>query len=311
MRGVLCRIPVVWVVAAGVVAVPPAANARDAADLVRAWKNAGRVERRELAPRLIEERRALAPYLRAALRAGGRDEKLFACALLPELRDLDAVPALIEATRDADLAVRRRAVSALRRLGDGRAAARLREIVGNAGDRALLKRAMAGLGRVGATQDAALIAPHLQDANEDVRVIAAAALAMLGDSRGAGALIAATRSDDPRARKNATFALGYLSDPASLARLHEIAADPAGQWRSYAAMALARRETVFLPLPDRVARLAEFGRARDRLLATWALDELTEIGAPHAIPALRELAQARVRVRTLAGYRLGILEGAP
>jgi HEAT repeat protein len=79
---------------------------------------------------------------------------------------------------------------------------------------------------------------YLEDPDESVRVNAAAALAMLGSDAGEAVLLAATESGDPQARREATYALGYLDSLASVQRLWAIASDPrAGgarkrRWRS-------------------------------------------------------------------------------
>ncbi len=257
--------------------------------LIQAWLPAGRSDRALIEDALVERRPTSLPALRQAARAGGVAEKLFASAMLAQMRDLDSAATLLTATADSDPRVRTRAVTALRIIGVRDAVPRLRQLA-RAESGAVLKVSLAALGELGTSRDAPLIRPFLSHPDEDVRVMAAGALAMLGDGRGQETLLAATRGSDPLAQKNATYALGYLGTPEAAARLHEILGDPAGQWKSYAVIALALQALRAQTLPQQVVTLDALARGPDRLAGTWALDRLVDLDDPAATQALATLA---------------------
>src|SRR5690606_26919973 len=111
--------------------------------LVRAWTQAPARERGPIVEALIARRAEAQPVLWDTARFGAAPEKIFACSLIAELRDLDGVEAVIEASADADVRVRRRAATALRILADRRAAPRLRAILRGEADLGVLKTALA------------------------------------------------------------------------------------------------------------------------------------------------------------------------
>ncbi len=258
--------------------------------LVQAWPAATRPDRALIEDALVEQRATSLPALRQAVRAGAVAEKLFACALLAEMRDQESATTLLVATLDADARVRTRAVSALRIIGDRSAAARLRQLVRAEKSGPILKVSLVALGELGTAGDAALVRPLLSHAYQDIRVMAAGALGMLGDSAGEEILLAASRGADPWTQKQATFALGYLGSPAATARLHEILDDPFAQWKSYAAMGVALQQLRVQSPPEQVATLDALARGQDRLVADWALDRLVDLGTPQATQGLATLA---------------------
>ena len=277
--------------------------------LVQAWPGATRPDRTLIEDALVERRATSLPALRQSARAGAVAEKLFACALLAEMRDQGSTATLLTATTDSDARVRARAVSALRIVGDRSAASRMRQLVRGEKSGPVLKVSLAALGELGTSRDAGLVRPLLSHPSEDVRVMAAGALAMLGDQGGQEIVLAATRSADPWVQKQATFALGYLGTPEATARVHEILDDPSGQWKSYAVMALALQELRAQFPQEQVVTLDSVARGQDGLAADWALDRLVDLASAEATQELATLTgqpgelgrQAARRLKAIAG----------
>lgn len=278
--------------------------------LVRAAVQAPAVERGAVLDALLDDRAATLPILRSQARTGTREAKLLATGMLAEMRDGGGVPALLDASRDADEQVRQSALAALRTLGDPRAARRFRELVRQGGRGGPLKLAAAGLGKVGGQADLALLRGLLGNTDESVRVTAAGALAMLGSDEGLQVLLDAVDGDNPLAQKNATYALGFVRSAAAAGeRLQQILDDPQGRWKSYAVIALTQRRQPAQSRADQIASLTLLGRGRDHIAADWAIDQLTDLTDPEATEVLRELgtragalgAKARLRVRVREG----------
>jgi len=274
--------------------------------LVREWQTAPRPEREQIADAIAERGEPSLAVLRDVAATGGRDEKVFACSMIAELRDADGVPAVLTATTDPDVEVRRRAATALRILGDVRARPRMRALLRSAEDLGVLKTALATLGRIGSGTDRGRVRPFLAHADAEVRVVAAIALAMLGDARGRDVLLAAIDGGNPGAQKQATFGLGYIDDAAARARLQAILDDPAGRWKSYAAIAITIGDMRSLSAAEKVAMLAPIARGRSRVASRWALEELTDLGTPEARAVIGTLADGTRPVAASARRRLAI-----
>lgn len=279
--------------------------------LLKAWQGAPRFEKAAVAAAIVERRTEVLPLLRDKVRSGDRDEKMFACSVIAETRDRDGVAALLTATADPDVKVRRRAATALRILSDRRAAARLRELLRSEPDLGVLKTAIVALGRLGQQADVALIVPFLTHADYGVGVVAAGALAMLGDQRGLDLVIQATYSSDPGLQKSATYALGFFAAPPAGERLQAILADPNGAWKSYALIALAERKLAQQSTAEQIQTLDGLARGRSRTLAEWSVERLTDIGTPAAAAALAKAADRSSPVGGMAARRLNLLEGKP
>ena len=279
--------------------------------LVHAWAQAPREERGPIAEAIAARRAESLPALWEAARFGSTPEKVFACSMIAELRDRDGVDALVDATSDGDVRVRRRAATALRILADGRAAPRLRVIARTESDLGVLKTALAALGKLGQARDVLVIAPFLAHADTGVRVVAAGALAMLGDERGLGLVLQATNDGDPGVQKNATYALGLFNAPAATARLDAILADPQGAWRAYALLAKAEHALAGQTPTQQLALLDEFSQMHSRTVAEWAVDRLTDLGGSGAADVLRRVSNRPTPVGRLAARRLAAMESQP
>ncbi len=274
--------------------------------LVGEWQAASRPDRERIADAIAARGEPSLVVLRNVAETGNRGEKVFACSMIAELRDADGVPAVLTATTDSDVEVRRRAATALRILADVRARPRMRTLLQSAEDLGVLKTALATLGKIGARSDRARVRPFLAHADPEVRVVAAIALAMLGDESGRNVLLTAIASDNPGAQKQATFGLGYLDDAASRARLQAILDDPGGRWKSYATIAITVRDMGSLSAAEKVTMLFPIARGRSRIANRWALEELTDIDTPEARAVIRTLADGTRPVALSARRRLAI-----
>lgn len=272
--------------------------------LIEQWKTAARTERPALAAEMIARRGQVLPELRAAVRTGDRAEKLFACSMIAELRDRDSLADVIAATGDTDVVVRRRAATVLRILGDARSAVRLRRIVREESDRGVLMSTIAALGRVGKPADIAAIEGFLTGDDAGVRVIAAGALAMLGDERGLEVVLIGSESDDPEVRSSATYALGLFDAAAAGERIDAILADSDGAWKAYARIARVERQLRREAAAEQVRTLEDLANGRSRVAAEWAVDRLTDIGGAGAIAALRSVRERSTPVGGKAQRRL-------
>lgn len=277
--------------------------------LMQAWKQAPPTDRPQIADALLDNRAATLQLLRAQATSGDAESKRVACGMLGELRDTGALPALLAATADPDEEVQARAVTALRSIGNTAAAPRLRQLVRTTPSRAVLKRAIVALGKLGGGADIALIRPFLAHADQTVQVIAAGALAMRGNREGQDFLLAAIDSDDPLAQKNATLALGYLDTAEARARITQILNDPASRWKSYALIAQTLQDRRGLSPAADATTLENLARGRDRVASTWAMTELTDSDTPEALQALQRLTGRSGRRGTVAQARLKIAEG--
>lgn len=303
----------------GALAVSSAASAQVRPDyrtasprsLVQAWRSAPREDRGAIADAMITRRAQVLPALWDSARFGDREEKMFACSMIAEMRDRDGVDAVLAATADGDVKVRRRAATALRILNDGRAAPRLRELARTEGDTGVLKTALAALGRLGNRGDVALIKPFLSHGDPGVRVVAGGALAMLGNESGLDLVLQATSSSDPGVQKSATYALGLFASPLAAQRLQAIVDDPQGAWKAYALVGLAERRVASQSNSQRVQTLEALARGRSRTLAEWAVDRLTDIGNADAAAALQNVVSKKTPVGPMAQRRLRVLGVVP
>jgi HEAT repeat protein len=279
--------------------------------LVTALKSAPDAERNNVAEAMIARRAEVLPVLRESAQSGDRMEKVLACSMIAEMRDRGSLDAVLAASADRDVVVRRRAATVLRILADGRARPRLRALLQSESDLGVLKSAIAALGGVGQRRDVANIEPFIRHADLGVRVTAAGALAMLGDQRGLDLVIQATFDADPGIQKNATYILGLFSATAAGDRLQAILDDPAGAWKGYALVARGQRLLAKQSLTEQVTTLDGLAHGRSRTLAEWAVDRLTDIGNADAIAILRTVRERPTPVGRLAERRLLVLGVQP
>ena len=278
-----------------------------ARSLVSAWPTAAREERPLIEDALFSQRAKALAALRTTALEGSTDERMFACGLLGFMRDGDAVPTLLKAVRDPDEKVRTRAVTALRMVGNREALPGLRELAAMPIDGSLLKVAIAALGTLGGTEDIPRIRPYLSHPDENVRVMAAGALGMLGSYEGESTLLAATRSDDSLASKNAAYGLGYIDTTASTERLQSMIDDPNGTWKSYASIALQLHALRRMSTTDETRSLAALAQNSDSVVSLWAIERLAELATAGGKESLAGLAAGTGRPATAARRTLAAL----
>lgn len=278
--------------------------------LVDNFRKAGPADIEDVADELFSRRSESVAALRALLATGDAGDRETACGLLGELRDRSAVDALLAATFDSERHVKNRAVSALHKIGDRRVVPRLRQLLRTEVVSGTVKRAIVGLGKMGSGEDVALLRPYLAHQDESVRVTAAGALAMLGNGEGEDILLAATRSNNPAAQREATGVLGYLPTNNARTRLQEIIDDPNGAWKSYALIARAIQSQRTVSAADKAASLETLARSGNRIVASWALDELSDAPTPEATAAIRRLSTRPSRIGRRAQLRLRVKEAS-
>jgi HEAT repeat protein len=279
--------------------------------LVDALRTAPAEEWHAIAEAMIARRAEVLPTVREAVRSGNRTEKVLACSLIAEMRDRESLEVVLDATADRDVVVRRRAATVVRILADGRARPRLRALLQSEADLGVLKTAIAALGRVGQHRDRQNIQPFLAHHDHGVRVVAASALAMLGDQSGLDLVLEATVAAEPGVQKSATYGLGLFADARAAERLRAILDDPNGAWKSYAQIAQAQRRLARQSVAEQIATLDTLAHGRSRTLAEWAVDRLTDIGGDDAAGVLRKLQAKSTPVGRLAARRAVLLETQP
>ncbi len=247
-------------------------------EILDGWDSASPGVRQALRKALDDDAATARPALVDALERGPLSHKLLACEVLGRVADPAACEALRKALWDPEPKVQAKALTALSP-GPGAADA-VRAKLAEAPRGAVLKAGLAALGRLGSSEDLALLATYLDDPDEAVRVNAAAALAQLGDERGESVLLNALESPDPQARREATYALGFIDSAESVRRLEAIVLDPQGRWRTEAEIALALHDLRSLPTEsDRIGYLSVLAAGDNEERADWARARLSELGA--------------------------------
>jgi len=147
--------------------------------------------------------------LRRRLKDDNPEVRYTVALALGELRDRDAVEALIEATE-----------------GDGHPLPR--------------QAAVIALGLIGDPRATGALARMLRDAPPDVRFQAATSLVQVNPDKAAGHLRTALKDPDPEVRAAAAAAMGDLDQAVSTNALAALLEDPAGPVQLEAAVALSR-----------------------------------------------------------------------
>lgn len=272
--------------------------------LIGYWKNASRADRGKIEEALLENRSLSLPGLREAVSSGSSQEKMLAADFLVEMRDKESIDVLLAATINPDERVQVRMIIALRDIGDSRALVRMRELVRTTQGGPVLKSSLVALGRLGSSSDLALIRSWLSHGDESVRVNAAAALAMLGSSEGQEILLRSTNSEDLLPRVEAIVALGYLRTTEARSRLEEIINDPEGHWKSEALVASAQQRLATISAQEKVEHLGMLAYGFNRYVASWAVDQLSDLDTPEVVDLLRGLASRGGKIGEKAHRRL-------
>jgi len=146
------------------------------------------------------------------------------------------VEGLIEALKDKDVFVRKRAAEALFMAGDLRAVDSLAEAMMD--DEGVKRVAEETLAKIALARTAKPLAKALEDKDKGVRLSAAGALGKMGYARGSELLIQALGDKDWSVRLSAAYALGNIGDVGAVGPLTEALKDEAGRVREAAKEAL-------------------------------------------------------------------------
>jgi HEAT repeat protein len=258
--------------------------------LLKRWDTASRGERSVMFDLLAEKRSETLTSLRKLLSTGTESEIMLACHLLSDMRDRGAVSDLLGLTYSGNPKIALSAVNALREIGDPRVLPRMQEILSekqlDLGEKIC---ALAAIGRLGSTRDAALIRTYLTDPAPPVATSAAMALAMVGKADGEQILLQMTESDDPFTQKLATKGLGYLTTPKAQQKLETILSNPSASWKSYAHIAVEQQRLKTLGSPEaQIDALSQLLTDKNKMVAGWALGQLVDTNLPDAIQKVQE-----------------------
>jgi HEAT repeat protein len=268
------------------------------------------MESRGIADAFIEKWDASLPVLHEVVLTGTLEQKRLALRLLADMRDTrSAETLLLTAAGDSDILVQTRAIIVLRDIGDRSVTPTLRDLLRTSRSEFVLSALLAALGKLGSSHDIPLVRPWLASSEEGVRVQAAAALALLGNTQGQEILLVSTRSKDPLMQQWATEALGYLNTADARTRLKDILDDPEAHWKSYARIALARQELSMKGAREKTDFLRRLTRDRNDRVARWAVEQLAELGTAEATQLLRDVASKGGRIGERAQRRLKATQG--
>lgn len=148
----------------------------------------------------------------ALLAAEACDTRLEAARALGHLRPPDAVPALVEAMGDEEVAVRWAAAKALARIGQVAVPALAATLQGKGGR--LFPYALWSLGEIGGPSAVDALSDAVRSPLWEVRWSAAASLGDVGGGQASCALVEALGDRDERVRKAAVEALQKIGEPA-------------------------------------------------------------------------------------------------
>ena len=249
-------------------------------ELIEIWEDVSRVERLEIQNLLIEDIRLSAPILRSKILTGTRQQKLFCCAVIAEARDVDSVSVLLQALDDPDDKVKIRAISSLRTLKAKQSLGKIRQELFKTKNKGVIKASLTVLGALGNTRDIAILEKFLSYADESVRIIAAAGMALLGDYRGQDILLVGTDSSSSIVKKEAIYSLGFVNTAKAKDKLQGIIDDPDGQWKSYAVIGLAQHELRNNSIGQQLNILETLINGKNQRVGRWAVEKLADMNSP-------------------------------
>ncbi len=171
------------------------------------------------------------------VRAGSRDGRLAAAALLGRVGDRRAVPALIELLSEADDDLVGAAASSLASLGDPRALDALLPLFAHR-NASVRQAAIAAVNSIGAEGTAARVRARMTDSDPRVRECAIRVAAYFGFDGTAAGILDALGDDSADVRRAAIEQLPVVDDPRAIARLLGALRDETPRNRAAAAHAL-------------------------------------------------------------------------
>lgn len=216
-----------------------------------------------------------------------------------------AIAGLVTALGDADVEVRRAAVSSLGSLEDPRAIEALMQALRSDEDAEVRKAAAWALGQLEDERAVPALTTALrQDSEVEVRKMSAWALGQIEDEGAVEALGAALGDSDAEVRSTSVWALGQIEAPASVRFLVPLLRDADAETRKQTAWALGQIES-----REAVASLSAAVKDESievRETAVWALGQIEDPAAAGALAGA--LKDARADVRQKAAWALGQLD---
>src|ERR1041385_2131291 len=213
------------------------------------------------------------------------------------------IRALVEASEDSDLEVRRAALHSLARFEDPETAGTFRAALRDP-DAEIRRVAVEALANLKDRSSVGAIAALLRDENTELRRAAADALGELPAASVRGDLIAALKDPDAEVRGNVIHALAELKDPAAVGALVEAMKDARAEVRAKAIDAL--QEMDLQAPPEGLLDALRDPSAEVRQQAAHAVGHFEDARAVPALRGLLEDTNADVReaaVEALADIR--------
>lgn len=254
---------------------------------------------------LLGNREKNLPYLRQAARSGGRSTRMMAIRLLAEIRDPQAAALAFEGLGAENVAIRRRAATALKILEGQVPLPRIAALLPVERDLGTLKSLIVAIGASGQAEAADVLRPYLSHADQSVRVNTAISLARIGSTEGFAEILAGleSRIDMPACRE-ATYGLGFFAGEERRASkaAQSIINDPRGVWKGEAGISLLRLELTHAP--DKLMLLSKAASTGHRLVRNWAIGEIAAMGNPKAFAWLQGKAGDNDAFGRLAAFKL-------
>ncbi|MBR8837738.1 MAG: HEAT repeat domain-containing protein, partial [Stigonema ocellatum SAG 48.90 = DSM 106950] len=237
----------------------------------------------------IKDSQAVAALIQA-LNDEDSDVRYSAANALGEIKDTQTVAALIQALNHEDYYVRRIAAEALGKIKDTQTVAALIQAL-NHQYSDVRSRAAYALGEIKDSQAVAALIQALNDEDSHVRSRAADALGEIKDTQAVAALIQALNHEDYYVRYSAANALGEIKDTQAVAALIQALNDEDSHVRRIAAEALGKIKDT-----QAVAALIQALNHEDSDVRTRAAYALGEIGSSEILPRMWEVRLAGVGV---------------
>jgi len=266
-------------------------------ELMQKYDDADLREKSDIMHELIENRDSAFPVLIKTLSDGSRGQKRIAASLIYNMHYKEEVDSLIELAKDEDSMTSTSAINALRNIGDEKVAPVMRDILkGKNLDDDRKISALLTLGVLGSKSDIDLIKKYLDDGSEAVQVIAASAMAALGDNSEEDLLIRIIiESKDTFAKKYAIQGLANFDTEKSKKKLEELV-EKKPTWSAYAILSLEQQKYRKISQSEKLDFLSELVNSQEikqyseyekSILLDWAFEELANMETKEAIEFLK------------------------
>ena len=275
--------------------------------LIEAFGTATQSESTEITDMIIDKKKDSLPVLRETILRGTPKQKILACRLLGEMRDMDALANLSQAVQEPDVQVKVHAINALREIGDPSAARVLRKLMKEEKNKGAIICTLLSIGKLGDKSDMEKLKEYLANPEADVKVTSAVALAMLGDTGVQDILIDMSYEKEPFVSRTAVKGLGYLNTNAATKRLNQIVAEPNARWKNDARIAITQHQLKGKSPLEQATILKTLAEDKAELVAEWAVDTIADSNIPEKKTILENIAktgaQTGVNARRLLKVR--------